>query len=197
MDAVSLGLDLPPAAAAVQLIELSAAAAPARFSLALHWLLRAQRRGEPCAWIQPQGRRLYPPDLQRNGVDLEALLVVQVAPAQGALAALRAAEIVLRSGAFGLLGLDFRDGEPARAAAAAWQGRLLRLMRQHRTTVVVLTAKAAAAESLGPLCSLRLQPQRRWQGRQFYVDPTVLKNKAGLVELPLPRPHCGPAGLGS
>jgi hypothetical protein len=187
----------PPACLTdVRLIELSAQTAAGRFSLAVEWLLAAQRGGDPAAWIQPAGGRLYPPDLLRNGVDLASLLVVQVPPREARLGALRAAEIVLRSGSFAVVVIDLLDGVPPHDAA--WQGRLLRLMRRHRTTVLVLTHKAAAHDSIGPMCGLRLQP-RRQRGTAaddgFWIDTTTLKNKASQGWLPAPALCRGPPGL--
>ena len=64
---------------------------------------KAQLRGEPVAWILARPSSFFPPDLHAGGIDLEALAVVRVPDAA---AAARAADKLLRSGAFGLVLLD-------------------------------------------------------------------------------------------
>jgi len=59
---------------------------------------------------------------------VDALVVVRVPRRDGAKALVRAAEIALRSGGFGLAVLDLVDGAPG-GPPAAWQGRLLGLFR--------------------------------------------------------------------
>ena len=206
-----------------KIIEISGEGATARLSCAVDLVLRAQCRGETVAWIQPQKGRLYPPDLQHNGVDLAALVVIQVPPQAGSFGIPKAAEMLLRSGAYGLVVLDLLDGVPANGMA--WQGRLLALTRAHRSAALLLTQKAAHTDSVGPLASLRLEPRRRHRpdpcgtlvqlhpgrglavaqashlapdllgGRQFWLEPLVLKNKAGLAWPQALLPRCGPAGL--
>ena len=85
-----------------RLVELSGGAASARTSLALSAVRQAQLEGEPVAWIQIAGGLLYPPDAAESGVDLGALVVVQVPGNSGEAGVFRAAEILLRSGAPGL-----------------------------------------------------------------------------------------------
>ena len=63
----------------------------------------AQRQREPVVWISSRAAGCYPPDLVACGVDLESLPFVHVADAE---ASLRAADQLVRSGAFGLLVLD-------------------------------------------------------------------------------------------
>lgn len=161
-----------------RLTELSGTAASARSSLALAAVRAAQREGEPVAWIQRAGGLFYPPDAAACGVDLSALAVVQVPGASGEAGAFRAAEILLRSGALGLVVVDLRGA--ARAATAAMQGRLATLAREHDSRVLLLTERAASAESLGPLVGLRVEPRReRLGGGRFAVEPVVLKSKQG------------------
>ena len=196
-----------------RLVELSAdgeSVASARTTTAVSLLRHAQQSGETTAWVQPSGGFLFPPDLEHNGIDLEALAVIHVPPApcspQGR-AALRhrpavaphrlckAAEILLRSGAFGFLIVDFCDGAPA-PGSEAWQGRLLGLARQHNSLVVLLTQKPTHADSLGSLVSLRIQPQRqRDDDGQFVVTHEILKNKSGAPLRTSVDRHRGPWGL--
>jgi recombination protein RecA len=160
--------------------------------------------------VQPQGGTLYPPDLHQAGIDLDALVVVHVPPdgmnadsgpgkhtPAGVVRPHRlckAAELLLRSGAFGMLVLDLCDGTPH--GSDAWQGRLLGLARAHHARVVLLTNKPRHADSLGTLVGLRVEPQRfRTAAGQFTVEHQVLKNKSG-APFDVARDHYqGPCGL--
>ena len=178
-----------------RLVEISTPHPSGSTTYAVHVVLQAQRQGETVAWIQPQNGRLYPPDLQDSGVDLGALVVIQVPPTAGPLGGPKAAEILLRSGAFGLVVLDLQAGVP-RAGAAAWQGRLLGLARQHQSSVLLLTHKPAHAESMGAWISWRLQPERRSLGdRMFLLTPQILKNKMGGAWPTAPIQYRGPWGM--
>lgn len=164
-----------------RLVELSGACGSARTTLALAAIRAAQLEGEPCAWIQFAGGPFYPPDAAECGVDLAALVVVHVPFAPGAAGPFRAAEILLRSGAFGLVVVDRRgvSGSPG-SANDAMQGRLQALAREHDVRVLLLTERASDVSSLGPLVSLRVEPHRaRLGGGRFAIEPIVLKNKQG------------------
>jgi recombination protein RecA len=175
-----------------RLIELGGARG--RTTLAVSMVIRAQRRDEPVAWVQREGSALYPPDLADSGVDLDALVVVHVPRRAGAAGAAKASELLLRSGAFGLVVIDFATGAPK---GDAWQGRLSGLARQHGAQVVLLTESAADAPSLGPLVSMRIVPRRtRTAPGRFVLDHAILKDKGGRTQ-PIPSaPHRAPAGLG-
>ena len=186
-----------------RLLELSGdaegAVASARTSAAVRVLRDAQRAGETAAWIQPRGGALYPPDLAACGIDLDALLVVHVPPAGNAPvnasagtpqphALCKAAELLLRSGAFGIVIVDFTHGAPP-AGREAWQGRLLGLARQHSSHVVLLTEKSATADSLGTLIGARVEVHRvresstdtRLGAGTFGLEHVLLKNKSGAT----------------
>lgn len=184
-----------------RLVELSTPleGAGARTSTTVALLRRAQREGETTAWVQHAGGMLYPPDLHDGGIDLDALVVVHVPVAEGATGLGKAAELLLRSGAFGLVVIDLGALEAAPRAASkrtAWQGRLLGLARQHEVRVILLTDKPSHADSLGPLVGLRVEPQRRRQGDgSFRVEHHVLKNKSGAPVTPADERFLGTPGL--
>lgn len=183
-----------------RLVELSAPVQGpgARTSTAVSLLRRAQREGETTAWVQPVGGPLYPPDLHEAGIDLDALVVVHVPVAEGAAGLGKAAELLLRSGAFGLVVVDLGalSAGSRTASRTSWQGRLLGLARQHEGRVLLLTDKDAHADSLGPLIGLRVEPRRtRAADGAFAVEPHVLKNKSGAPVTPAVRRFVGPAGL--
>jgi recombination protein RecA len=162
-----------------RLVELSGEGACARTTTAVAAVLDAQREGETVAWIQPRAGRLFPPDLADSGVDLEALVVVRIPPRAGPYGLCRAAELLLRSGAFGLVLLDMCEGTPP-PHDNAWQGRLLGLARQHQSRLIVLTHKSMHSASLGPLVSLRIESMRtRVDAGTFAIEHRALKNKSG------------------
>lgn len=176
-----------------RLIELAGGPTAARTSAAVQILVETQREGDPVVWIQPRGGTLYPPDLAAAGIDLGALLVVHVPPEAGRAGQAKAAELVLRSGAFGALVLDLCDAEPPRGDA--WLGRLASLAREHDSRCVFLTSQADS--SLGPLIALRLLAlRRRSRFGRFRLELDVLKDKSGCrPSLPGPRAWVGPDGM--
>ncbi len=146
--------------------------------MAVQILLASQREGDPVAWIQPRGGELYPPDLALAGIDLACLLVVHVPPDNGRAGMPKAAELVLRTGAFGALVIDLSSEKPPRGDA--WLGRLASLCREHDCRCVLLGPPGANG-SLGPLVSLRLRPMReRIRDGAFRIGTEVLKDKSGL-----------------
>lgn len=138
-----------------RLVELSARGATATLTTAIDLVLEAQLASEPVVWIMLQSGSFYPPDVADSGVDLAALVVIRAGDATGAA---RAAERVLRSGAFGLVILDL--GAQANDISMAHQGRLVTLAQAHDAAVVCLTDKTADTASLGSLVSLRAEALR-------------------------------------
>src|SRR5688572_13995755 len=59
-------------------LELTGDFAGAATSTAVQALADVQRAGGIAAWLQPQHGALFPPDLDANGVDLDALVVVHL-----------------------------------------------------------------------------------------------------------------------
>ncbi|MCA9701838.1 MAG: hypothetical protein KC431_30230 [Myxococcales bacterium] len=201
----------------------------AQTTAAVSILAQAQREGETAAWIQPVRGELYPPDLEAFGVDVGALVVIHVpeAPAAnqrprraiglgsqpttggqiaGPSGQCRAAELLLRSGGFGLVVIDFCHDEPR--GSTAWQGRLLGLARQHEARLVLLRRSAREQPaSLGPLVGLRLAshvarapapndpPGFTPRTGRFELRHEVLKNKSGGPVAPAPAHVRGPWGL--
>jgi recombination protein RecA len=167
----------PPAASFARaqltgrLVELSAQGAGATTTAAMSLVRGAQEEGEPVAWICLPRASFYPPDVADSGIDLDALVVVRVADGT---AAARAAEKLLRSGAFGLVVIDLGgDGD----VAMAHQGRLVTLAQQHDAAVVFLTEKSADAASLGSLISLRAEAMRVRDAGRFACAVRALKDK--------------------
>lgn len=167
-----------------RLVELSGSGASALLSVSVGLVREAQLAREPAAWITFAEASFYPPDVAASGVDLAALAVVRVHEAKQAA---RAAEQLLRSGAFGLVVIDL--SAPARAfgsrtllaehrqLAMAVQGRLASLAQQHHSAVVCLTEKKREHESLGSLVSLRAEALRERRGSELFISVRALKDK--------------------
>jgi recombination protein RecA len=197
---------LEPLAARVQpgrVIELSGgcegSGANARTSTAVAILRQLQAEGETAVWVQPQGGALYPPDLHEAGIDLDALVVVHIAASaatQRSTGLCKAAELLIRSGAFGLVVIDMVEATPAAATVSAWLGRMLGLARQHDSRVVLLTEKPTHADSVGTLVGLRIESHRhRDSSGSFVVEHHVIKNKSGAPFDVAGDRYRGPDGL--
>jgi recombination protein RecA len=85
----------------------------------------------------------------------------------GAHAVVRATEILLRSGAFGLVVVDLSHEVPK--GELSWQSRLSGLVRMHEARLVLLTSSKAEEPSLGPLVALRVTPEVRMPERDARV----------------------------
>jgi recombination protein RecA len=173
-----------------RLIEISSDAAGAPLSAVFRLVLEAQRAGGPTAWVGRRDFPLFPPDVAEAGVDLTALPVVW---AKDAVAAASAADLLVRSGGFGLVAVDLgADGRLPLAAV----GRLAALARQHGATLVLITEKDAGRPSLGSLVSLRAHAPRLVRERDRYRSETiVLKDKGGRPGRRVVEICRGPDGL--
>ena len=158
-----------------RLVELSARGAVATLTTAIDLVLEAQLASEPVVWIMLTSGSFYPPDVAESGVDLAALVVIRVSDSIGAA---RAAERVLRSGAFGLVVLDLSASNAD--ISMAHQGRLVTLAQAHDAAVVCLTDKTADTASLGSLVSLRAEALRARSStppNEFDLTVRALKDK--------------------
>ncbi len=183
-----------------RLVELSGQGATASLTMTFGLLLDAQRRGETAAWVAAGSRLFYPPDAVESGVDLAALAVVRT---DGAPAAARAADKLLRSGAFGLVILDLgramgRGATKAEPIPTPLLARLVKLAQKHDATVLCLTDKHAEAPSLGSLVSLRCEASRQRKAGvadRFTCELRVLKDKRRGPSWQHREVVRGPAGL--
>jgi recombination protein RecA len=176
-----------------RIVEISGRGASARLTSAFGLVLAAQRQGEAPAWITFRGSSFFPPDVAAGGIDLDALAVIRIPDAR---AAGRAADQLVRSGAFGLVVIDLASSPRAdERIAAPLLTRLMGLAQKHDTAVVFLTEKPPQAPSLSSLVSLRVEARREPHGNRIDVHVRILKDKRRA-----PRgEHCetchGPAGL--
>ena len=134
-------------------------------------VLDAQVTGSPVAWVTARAAIFNPPDVAASGVDLASLVVVRTDSARRAG---RAADVLLRSGAFGLVVLEL--GTSA-VLPTPLQGRLVQLAVKHDAAVVCLTEKSADEASLGSLVSLRGEVRRRRTGTGYAYRVRALKDK--------------------
>ncbi len=152
--------------------EISGSEASAALTLVFRLLHEAQRKNEPVAWLAHPSGTFFPPDVAETGVDLKSLAVIWV---QESIQAARAADHLLRSGAFGLLVLDLYID--ARLPIPV-QTRLAGLAKRHDTALLCLTRKETHRPSIGSLVSLRAAATRGAgeQGR-YRCEVQVLKDK--------------------
>jgi recombination protein RecA len=178
------------------LVELSGQA-PGKLSTLARLVGRAQGQGELVAWVAArEGAGFYPPDFARVGVDLGALAVVRVPRTEkgGAHSLVRATEVLLRSGAFGMVVLDLSHEVPR--GELSWQSRLSGLVRMHEARLVLLTASRPEEPSLGPLVSLRVASQLEiTPGGRAMLSQRLLKTKLGPKSDPSPDVRALPEGL--
>lgn len=160
---------------------------------AVSCLRYAQQQGEPSAWVQFERGPLFPPDLADSGIDLDALIVIQVPEHMGQFGLCKAAEFLLRSGGFGMVIVDLTRCRPSHDTA--WQGRLLGLAREHDSWLLLLSPPRQEG-SLGPLISLCIETERtRTAPGLFQLTPHVRKDKSGLLQALAPEQRRGPWGL--
>jgi recombination protein RecA len=182
--------------------EISGCEPAAGLTAATRLLREAQERGEPAAWIAAGDSLFYAPDLYDWGVDLTALPVARV---NGALAAARVAECLLRSGAFALVVLDLgRVGNTpsARSSArsvtlpTAIQVRLAALSRRHEAALLLLAQKPEGSPPIASMAILRAKGTTRKTGfDRFTFELTVLKDKRQSTGWNYEEVYRGPDGL--
>lgn len=168
---------------------------PGKLSVAVRLVARAMQAGEPVVWVMPrEAPSFYPPDVLALGIDLDALVVVRMPENAGAHGLVRAAEVVLRAGAFGLVVLDLSHAALPKGELA-WQSRLSGLVRMHQSRLLLFTSSARDAPSIGPLVSLRIEPALTEvsPGRAVLLQ-RALKSKLGMPIDPSPDVRRYPAG---
>jgi recombination protein RecA len=161
------------------LATLEGPAASGRSAVAARLLAAATLGGLGAVIESPAGLEgaFYPPALAAAGVDLNRLLVV---PAAGAAGVARAADILLRSAAFGVIVVPM-----VTLAATVWT-RLASLT--HRTNALLIALGGEASDELRYFASLRVRLRNkrvRWSGASGLfcelagadAEATVLKHK--------------------
>jgi recombination protein RecA len=153
-------------------VELSSEGETASLSAAASIILDAQTRGEPAAWVASGPSTFFPPDLAASGVDLDSLPVIRAADR---MSAARAADWLLRSGAFAAVVLDLGANSEMPIPV---QARLAGLAKKHRTALLCMTKKRRDAGSIGSLVSLRAEAHvKKTAFDRFRWEVRVLKDK--------------------
>ncbi|MGM0558565.1 MAG: recombinase A [Myxococcota bacterium] len=173
-----------------RIVELSGDPANSLLTVSMGLVLEAQRAGEPVAWVAADEATFFPPDAADHGVDLAALPVVRVA---GARKAGRAADKLLRSGAFGLVIIDL----PEQASLPTpLMRRLQTLAEEHDSALLCLTRKPEGAPSLGSFVSLRGIARRERVGDdRFKCRVDIVRDKRRAPGWSWEEECCGPPGL--
>lgn len=173
-----------------RLVELMVEGDGATLTAAFEVILEAQESGEPAAWVSATPTIFSPVDVASSGVDLSALAVVRV---RNVLTAVRGAEQLLRSGAFGVVVLDLGPNPQVPSAAL---GKLVKLAQLHDAAVLGLTVSRRGNASLGSLVSLRVASQRarRAEG-EFVLRLEALKDKRRGPGWTVEGVYGGPLGL--
>jgi recombination protein RecA len=130
--------------------ELAGPRSTGRTGLACAVAASATRAGETIAWVDPEDA-LDPEAADAAGVALARMLWVRPRSVSDAL---RAADLLLRAGGFGLVVLDLGEGAPPRAAP---------VLQATASTLLVLTPRQQAGTS----AALRLEVtarRARWSG---------------------------------
>lgn len=181
-----------------RIVELSGHHGRAQLTVAMGLVAELQAAGEPVAWVAIGEECFYPPDALRSGIDLGALPVVRVARAdQGG----KAADRLLRSGAFGMVVIDLGQG---RELAGPLVSRLRRLADEADAILVCLTQKADGKPTLDPVVSLRAAARRRRAradeagegfGPRFVCSVEALRDRKGRPSWSGEEVCGGPPGL--
>ena len=172
-----------------RVVELYAQPGSASLTAAMALVWEAQLSSEPVVWVSATATCFYPEDAARFGVDLSALAMVR---APQVFSALRSAERLLRSGAFGVVVLDL--GANPRVPNAL-VGKLVKLAQRHGATVLCLTSGRRGG-SLGSLVSLRVTTRRaRVRGGVFRCEVRSEKDKRRGPGWQASGEYRGPSGL--
>jgi len=175
--------------------ELSEELSFGALTFAVELLSAAQERSEPAAWVSARSSLFFPPDLAENGIDLSAVTVVAAGNVQEAA---WAADLLARSGAFGLLVVDI--GRNAKITDGA-MARLVHLARRYHILMLFLTEKRRSAPSLSSLISVHAFVRSTAVERpteeapRISVDVTIVKDKRRAPGVAIGRKYEAPAGV--
>jgi recombination protein RecA len=146
--------------------ELAELLGQGRSSLALAAVRGCQAAGQPVAWVDGPGH--FCP--ATADVDLAALILVSPGAPRQPSRTLLAADLLLRSGAFGLLVLDLPAGRLPLAACF----RLARQTGRARTTLLVLTGERRPLAGSAAALTLRVRfVHADWQPWEVPVAPDL------------------------
>jgi len=188
-----------------KLVELRSKAASAALTAGLCLVHKAQVKLETAVWVTSTKSIFFPIDAEAWGIDLNSMVVVRIPEA---MAMLQASDKLIRSGAFGLIILDFVSLLPPFMAKRdkklgtlshipfAQQARLLRLAQQHQTAIVFLTSMHCSLSVASSFVSLRAEVERCHIDTDIHeVQVRILKDKQRGPGGHHAERCCGPSGL--
>ena len=155
----------------------------ATLSVGLYLLYHVQASRRPTAFVTATQSMIFAPDAQAAGIDLSRLLIVDGATVESAL---RATDVVLRSGQFACVMLDTAAALPL-AALARW----MRLCEQHRAIVGILAPDAR--NSLASTVSLHVHTSVSYSAGGQILQLRVLRSRDGFSDAQVAA--YGPAGV--
>lgn len=137
---------------------------------------QAQQRGFSVAWVSTGPSIFYPPDFYQNGVSIASLPVVRVGTRKSAL---RVAEHLLRSEAFGMVVVDLELGVSKHLVL----GRLNKLAGLHQSAVIFLNHLGPHSfTTLGSLISLRISVGLEHPGPNLFIcSIRALKDRRAMA----------------
>ena len=155
-----------------RLIEISEPHPVAALSFFFLIAREVQAAGGHVAWVGTAHSTFYPPDAESIGIDLRNLPVLRMNDVQSVG---RAAEILLRSGAFQLVLLDLGHDHAMPVARLA---QLNGLVRRHNACAIFLTCKQHGEQSAGPLISMHATTSRQHADTDaFCCEIEILRDK--------------------
>ncbi len=173
-----------------RIAEITGGQDSASLTLVSSLIAQAQQAGDPVAWVARSTHLFFPPDMAKNGVDLEALPVIWVPDTRSMV---RVTDYLVRSGSFSLVVVDL-DGHTRIQPAVL--GRLVRLAGKHYTAVVCISPDRAPLSSLGSMVSLRGTTKRVARSPNHYrCTLEVVKDKRSGPGWSVEEVCNGPAGL--
>ncbi len=172
-----------------RLVQIADPQPAAALSFAFLLIREAQAQNRLAVWIGSDASSFYPPDAAAFGIDMKNLPVLRMANRRDAC---RAAETVLRDGAFQVAVIDL---EHCRRVHSATLARLHALVRRHQSCAVLVTGNPVPGESAGPLISLRARTGREHRGRgEFTCRIHAVRDKRRGAEWSQAELFCGVDG---
>jgi hypothetical protein len=173
-----------------RITEITGGRDSASLTLVSSLIAQAQQAGDPVAWVARSTHLFFPPDMAKNGVNLEALPVIWASDTPSMV---RVTDYLIRSGSFSLIVLDL-DGHTRIQPAVL--GRLVRLAGKHHTAVVCVSPEHAPLSSLGSMVSLRGTTKRvAGSSNRYRCTLEVVKDKRSGPGWRVQEVCYGPAGL--
>ncbi len=175
-----------------QISELSAERGQAYINLVFDLIVEAQSRREPVAWIGDRPSIFYGPDARHRTIDWQAVALISLVSARDRA---RAADQLLRSGAFGLVIIDLA-GATAPHIGDPLMHRLAQWSRRHTTATLFINDVTAESKALSPLLQRRVCA--RWSdvdAERLIATYTITKDKRQAPGAQIEEVYHGPMGL--